>query len=108
MNKKDHRAELINGIYGQMKMILDPPEQDVSGNSFCIRGKNKNGVINMDSQAMKMHITEHMEYPATKKQIIEACNNMADVSEADKAWFSKTLPDKKYNRADEVIKALKL
>ena len=62
----------------------------------------------MMDTAMKMHITKHIEYPATKTQIIEACNNMSDISEADKAWFAKTLPDKKYNSSGEVIKALKM
>lgn len=62
----------------------------------------------MMDAAMKMHIKEHMEYPATKKQIIEACNNMSDISEANKAWFAKTLPNKKYNSAEDVIKALKM
>jgi len=62
----------------------------------------------MMDAAMKMHIKAHIEYPATKKQIVEACNNMSDVSAADRAWFSKTLPDKKYKSADDVIKALKM
>lgn len=64
--------------------------------------------MSMDTAAMKTHIKEHMEYPATKKQIVEACNNMSDVSAADRDWFSKTLPDKKYKSAGDVIKALKL
>ena len=62
----------------------------------------------MDTAAMKVHIKAHMEYPATKKQIVEACNNMSDVSADDRAWFAKTLPDKKYKSSDDVIKALKL
>lgn len=62
----------------------------------------------MDTAAMKMHIREHMEYPATKKQIIEACNRMSDVPAADRDWVEKKLPEKKFKNADEVIKALKL
>jgi len=54
------------------------------------------------------HIKEHLKYPATKKQMVEACNKMSDVPKADREWFQKNLPDKTYKNADEVIKALKL
>ncbi len=54
------------------------------------------------------HIKEHIKYPATKKQMIEACNMMYDVPKADKEWFEKNLPEGTYKNADEVLKALKL
>lgn len=55
-----------------------------------------------------MHIREHLKYPAARKQLVDACNKMADVPAADRAWFDKNLPDRTYKTADEVIKALKL
>ncbi len=54
------------------------------------------------------HIEGHVKYPATKKQLVEACNMMSDVSKADKDWFSRSLPDRTYKNSDEVKKALKL
>ncbi len=54
------------------------------------------------------HLREHQEYPATKEELIAECDNLSDFSEADKKWFADNLPDKTYNSADEVIKALKL
>ena len=54
------------------------------------------------------HIREDMEYPATKRAILEACNKMEHVPKADRDWVAKNLPDRTFKNADEVIKALKL
>jgi len=54
------------------------------------------------------HIKSHTKYPATKKQLVEACNRMSDVPKADREWFQKNLPEGTYKTADEVIKRLKL
>jgi hypothetical protein len=54
------------------------------------------------------HIRVHADYPATKKQLIEWCNNMSDVPKEDREWFKKNLPERTYYSAEEVIKALKL
>ena len=52
------------------------------------------------------HAKSHVEYPATKKQLVEACNNMSDMPKAEREWFAKNLPDKTYKNANEVFKAL--
>jgi hypothetical protein len=52
------------------------------------------------------HAKNHVEYPATKKQLVEACNNMSDMPKAEREWFAKNLPDKTYKNANEVFKAL--
>jgi len=54
------------------------------------------------------HLRKHIVYPASKKEIIEACNMMADVSPEDKEWFEKNLPERDYYNPDDVIKALKV
>jgi len=54
------------------------------------------------------HLQKHIVYPATKAQIIEACNRMTDVPQGDKDWFEKNLPEWSYKNADEVIRALKI
>lgn len=55
-----------------------------------------------------MHLRQHTTYPATKDQLVAACNNMSDFSEEDKKSFAERLPGGTYNSADEVIKALGL
>lgn len=54
------------------------------------------------------HLKEHQEYPATKKELVAACNNLSDFSEEDKKFFTNHLTDKTYDSADEVIEALHL
>ena len=54
------------------------------------------------------HLKDHQIYPANKADLIASCNELSDFSESDKKWFSKNLPDGKYNSANEVIKALDL
>ncbi|MBI2019915.1 hypothetical protein HYS94_00635 [Candidatus Daviesbacteria bacterium] len=47
-------------------------------------------------------------YPASKAQLVAACNNMSDFSEEDKKEFEAKLPEATYNSADEVVQALGL
>ena len=62
--------------------------------------KNKQGAID--------HLKTHQSYPATKTELIKECNDLADFSAEDKAWFIKKLPEGAYKSADEVIQALGL
>lgn len=60
------------------------------------------------SKEVSDHIKNHVDYPATKTDLVKACNMMSDVSSDDKKWFEKNLPSKTYKNADEVMKALKM
>lgn len=52
------------------------------------------------------HLREHQDYPATKDELVTACNNLSDFSVADKKWFSDKLPKGTYKSAGDVMKAL--
>lgn len=52
------------------------------------------------------HLKTHQTYPATSQDLIKACEDLKDFSPEDKKWFMQNLPDKTYDSADEVIKAL--
>ncbi len=52
------------------------------------------------------HLKNHVTYPADRKTVIAACNNMYDVPEDDRTWFEKNLPEGNYRSAREVIGAL--
>ncbi len=54
------------------------------------------------------HLEMHMSYPASKKQIVAACNRMEHVPKEEREWFAKNLPDRTYKSAAEVKKALKM
>lgn len=59
-----------------------------------------------DVKNTKKHLTEHQNYPASKKELVSECDNLSDFSEEDKKWFVDNLPEGTYNSAEEVIKAL--
>ena len=52
------------------------------------------------------HLKTHQQYPATKAQLVAACNSLSDFSQEDKKEFIEKLPDGTYKSADDVIKAL--
>jgi hypothetical protein len=52
------------------------------------------------------HIKNHIDYPATKQEVIAACNNMSDVPSDDKEWVSKSLPEQTYRAPEDVVAAL--
>ena len=54
------------------------------------------------------HLRRHIVYPATKKEIIEACNMMSDISKEDKELFEKNLPDWSFRNPGEVIRAVQV
>mgnify|MGYP001560221565 CR=1 FL=1 len=55
---------------------------------------------------MVQHLRKHQEYPATKDQLVKACNNLSDFTDAEKKWFSKALRAGTYKSAGDVIKAM--
>lgn len=59
-----------------------------------------------NQQAAMDHLKNHQTYPATKADLVAACNNLSDFSAEDKQWFMNTLPENTYNSAEDVMKAL--
>ena len=57
-------------------------------------------------QGAKGHLQSHVTYPASKADLVAACNNLSDFSDADKKEFMDKLPEGTYNSAEEVEKAL--
>lgn len=62
----------------------------------------------MDRQNIVTHLREHQEYPATKEELMQTCDNLSEFGNEDKQWFMNKLPEGTYNSADEVIEALGL
>lgn len=64
----------------------------------------------MDDAAIKKEVMSHVdsdvEYPATKDDLVKACDNMSDVSEGAKKWFMEKLPEGTYANAGAVKQAL--
>jgi len=52
------------------------------------------------------HLKNHVKYPASRTQVVQACNNMSDVPSADKEWVQTNLPEGTYRSATDVVSAL--
>jgi hypothetical protein len=52
------------------------------------------------------HLKRHIQYPADRKALVTACNNMSDVPEGDKRWFEQNLPEGTYRTPEDVVKAV--
>lgn len=62
----------------------------------------------IDEKGLRDHLKEHIEYPATRAQILASCDNMGDLPEADKKAVTANLPEGTYKSELEVFKALRL
>ena len=52
------------------------------------------------------HLKSHVPYPASRAQVVEACNNNMHADRDDADWMAKALPEGTYNNAGEVLNAL--
>ncbi|MGA2663354.1 MAG: hypothetical protein ABSF83_00215 [Nitrososphaerales archaeon] len=52
------------------------------------------------------HLKNHVKYPASRAQVVQACNDMSDVPAPDKEWVQRSLPEGNYRSATEVVSAL--
>jgi hypothetical protein len=52
------------------------------------------------------HLKSHVKYPASRTQVIAACNQMHDLPSEDAQWFERALPEGTYRNAGEVLTAL--
>jgi hypothetical protein len=52
------------------------------------------------------HLKNDVSYPATKEDIVTACNNFKEIPVGERDWFDRTLPDREYNSPQEVLTAL--
>lgn len=52
------------------------------------------------------HLKNHVEYPASRDEVVAACNNMSDVPADDRDWFSDNLPAGTYENPAQVLTAI--
>jgi hypothetical protein len=62
----------------------------------------------MGRRELTEHIQSHVQYPATRTELVEACSHMAHVPESTRKWAEDNLPDGTYASAEDVLHALKL
>ena len=52
------------------------------------------------------HLKAHQQFPATRAELLAACKDLMDFTDAEKRWVADHLPEGTYQSADEVMKAL--
>ena len=55
---------------------------------------------------LSAHIRMHVNYPTTKRALLEACSHMAHVPAETRQWATASLEDRTYTSADDVLSAL--
>lgn len=52
------------------------------------------------------HLKSHVPYPASREQVVAACNNNMHADRDDAEWMARALPRGTYKNANEVLTAL--
>ena len=60
----------------------------------------------MTHAEIREHAGQHVEFPATREQLVTACDGVSEVPPDEREWFMANLPEGTYNSSDEVLKAL--
>lgn len=64
--------------------------------------------VQPDREKFVSHAKDHLSYPATRTQVLEACANTPEFSEAEKQWVADHLPEGEYESADAVVEGVGL
>ena len=59
-----------------------------------------------DRKDLMVHLQSHIMYPASKRTIVESCNQMAHVPASTRMWVEQSLLEGMYKSADEVVMKL--
>jgi hypothetical protein len=59
-----------------------------------------------DRKELMTHRQSHVMYPASRRTIIETCNQMAHVPASTRTWVEQKLPEGIYQSADDVVMKL--
>ena len=62
--------------------------------------------MSMAHAEIREHAGQHVEFPATREQLVQACDGVSDVPAEEREWFMQNLPDGTYKSAEEVLQAL--
>jgi hypothetical protein len=59
-----------------------------------------------DREKLVTHTRAHLELPADRAKILEACADTPEFSEGEKQWISEHLPEGDYTTPEDVLAAL--
>jgi len=64
--------------------------------------------VQPDREKFVTHANDHLSYPASRAQVLEACANTPEFTEEEKTWVADNLPEGDYDSADSVIEGVGL
>jgi len=96
-----------NEIIESCNKLMDIPQEDKERFEKYLPDWNYKNADEVIRAIQVVEHLEHVEYPTNKKELIKACNRMTDVSKGYREWFERSLPERTYNKRDEVIGTLK-
>lgn len=85
-----------------------PPEAASAPSASAPASDTSASAMKPDMAAAKKHLADHVKYPATRAEVLAACADTPEFTDAEKKWFSDNLPEGSYESADQVTSALKL
>ena len=59
-----------------------------------------------DRDRFATHARDHIEYPASREVVLEACADTDEFTEAEKQWVADHLAEGTYSDADQLLTAL--
>jgi hypothetical protein len=63
--------------------------------------------VKPDMKKLAQHLNEHPhKYPATRAELLAACDGLTDFSAGEKRWYADHLPEGTYKSAADVLKAI--
>jgi len=66
----------------------------------------EDAAVKPDTKKLTQHLKEHQTYPATRAELLAACNGLVEFKAGEKRWYAEHLPEGTYKSAAEVLKAL--
>ena len=60
----------------------------------------------MALRCFKSYKKNDVRYPASKEDIMKACSGFSEISLNERDWFNLNIPDRTFERAEEVIMAI--
>ena len=75
--------------------------------TVCAAEAASPALVKPDMKQVQTHLKEHQTYPATRPELLAACQGLMEFNDGEKAWFAAHLPEGTYRSAAEVMKALR-
>jgi len=103
-----HALSLLGGFSLALNAALSGGCSSTPATEAPAKAATSTPAAQPDAEKVRSHLKEHVQYPATRAEVLAACADTPEFTPAEKAWFSDRLPEGSYASADDVLRSLKL